>query len=692
MIDPVSDRRPPVSPQLALRIAIFGIVAFSLFAVVFFRLWYLQVLSGDQYLAQARSNKVRVERIAAPRGEILDRSNNPIVQNRLAIVVKLRPNTLPDSERQAVAKYGFDVISRAKRAKGKKGNPIAIPVVPVDLRPRLRRLSQTIGMPVAKIQDRIVRGLYLTGYAPVLIRADVGQRALTLISERSEDYPGVEVERAYLREYPFGNLAAQALGTVGEINTKELTDKAYRGIPQGTVIGQDGLESKYDNFLRGTDGTQRFLVDAQGNFKGRGLIVAPKPGQSVRLSLDMGLQRAAARAYANYAGSLSGAFVAMDPRNGEILAMGSFPTYDPADLVKPQTPAQYDALFGGAGGGPGPLFNRAISSDYSTGSTFKLATSLAALSQGLITTTSLVDDTGCIHYGTIGQKACNSGGGHANGSLALPQALKISSDVFFYQQGLRLFPLAHQPLQTWARRLGFGRPTGIDLPGETSGLVPDSAWRKRVAKEEIACRKKRHIPISADVYFAGAHGCGISDMRNYSEGDNLNLAVGQGDLQATPLQLAVAYSALANGGKVVTPRLANEVEDDQGRVQDHLTQPPSRRISIDPNWRSAILEGLREAASSPGGTSADVFANWNHSKFPIFGKTGTAQVLSQVLDQSWYVAYSYDGTPDKKPIVVVATAEKGGFGAHTAAPIVGTILDHWFGQHYPIHAGSNGTR
>jgi penicillin-binding protein 2 len=682
MIDPVGDRRPPVSPQLAWRIAVLGIVAFGLFAVIFFRLWYLQVLSGDQYLAQARSNKVRIERIPAPRGDIVDRSNHILVDNRPSVVVKVRPNTLPESERLAVAHWGKKVIARSRRPKGHQGTVPAVPAIPVELKPLIGRLARVLEMSAHTIQVRLVQGLYLTGYAPVTIKSDVSNTALTEISERSEEFPGVDVERAYLRDYPNNQLAAQVLGYVGQINSTQLKQKPYHGIPQGTIIGQDGLESKYDSFLRGTDGTERFTVDAQGNFKGQTVARAPKPGGNIRLSLSIPLQKAAEQAYQDYAGSLSGAFVAMDPRNGQVLAMGSFPTYDPNVLAKPLTPENFQTIFGSAPGEAGPLFNRAISSQYATGSTFKPVTSLAALTSGVITPTSTVDDPGCITIGHDPTKRCNSGGGHGNGAIDLPRALQISSDVFFYKMGEQLNALPHRPLQTWARRLGLERRSGIDLPGEVKGLVPDAAWRKRVAEKEIAYEKATHRAC-----------CLYSDKREWSTGDNVNLAVGQGDLQATPVQMAVLYSTIVNGGKVPVPRLTREIQDDRGIARQRISAGTSRHVDIPEADRRAILDGLHAATSEAGGTSADVFKDWNQSRYPIYGKTGTAEVFSQTLDQSWFVAYSYDNDKaNHRPIVVAVTAEKGGFGAHTAAPIAGRILEAWFHRNYPLYAGSNGTK
>jgi len=194
---------------------------------------------------------------------------------------------------------------------------------------------------------------------------------------------------------------------------------------------------------------------------------------------------------------------------------------------------------------------------------------------------------------------------------------------------------------------------------------------------------------------AAAKGCGASDLRPWTLGDNINTAVGQGDLQASPLQMATAYSAIANGGRVPRPHLGSAIEDDQGRPVQRLERPPGRKVNIDPGYREVILQGLHEAASAQGGTSSDVFAGWPQNRIPVFGKTGTAEKGTPQAprpDQSWYVAYAYDGSPDRKPIVVAVTAERGGFGAQTAAPITRLIMSKWFGVKPKLIRGKNATR
>ena len=686
MMEPAGDRRTPITPQLALRVAIFGAVALGLFAIIFFRLWYLQVLSGDKYVAEANTNRVRELRIQAPRGKIVDRKGMEIVRNKLAVVVEIDPAKLPQAERDLAAKWGQRMGRRAAMPKGSRGPPYKIPAIPKgELRTRYKRLAMVLNTSANAIHRRVVRSLVLVPYSSVRIKTDVPQSVLAYISERPEQFPGVKVEQTYLRDYPRGTLAAQILGTVREISPGELKQARFRGVKQGTVVGKDGLERVYDRYLRGTDGIQRVQVDAFGRPIPNERLRETKPvaGQRLRLSLDIGLERTGQRALAGplNPGGHPGAFVALDPRSGEVLAMGSHPTFEPAQLTKPITQKQYDLLIDPDAGAP--LVNRAISSQYPTASTFKAITALAGLHEGLITPSAPVNDPGCIQVGDA--ERCNAKK-QAYGSVDLHKALTVSSDVYFYKLGNNAFYHGGLVIQKWARRMGFDRATGIDLPGEFGGLIPDTKWRDDINKLERVCRKKEGISEGASVLAAGAQGCGISDLRPYNLGDTVNLAVGQGDMQATPLQLAVAYGAIANGGKVVRPHLGLEIESERGELIQRIERDPARRVKFDPANLAAVRKGLRMAASAPGGTSTDVFAGWPHDRYPVYGKTGTAQRPPK-QDQSWYVAY----VPDKKrPIVVAVTVEEGGFGAETAAPIARLLLAQYYDQEKKIVQGSSG--
>jgi penicillin-binding protein 2 len=474
---------------------------------------------------------------------------------------------------------------------------------------------------------------------------------MAYVLENQRKFPGVTVQSVFLRQYPHHTIGAHLFGTVGEITRDELHQERYRGVPMGDRVGQSGIEYQYDRFLRGRDGASRVQVDALGQLKGELAIRRPQPGRQLRLSVDLGVQRVGQEALAG--GTGRGAFVVMDVHTGEVVALGSQPSFDPNVFAKVIRPSDYKRLSDPNNGAP--LANRAIQGLYPTGSTFKLVTATAALQGGIITPDTVEYDPGSLTVGGITFK--NAGGG-GHGALALRQALTVSSDVFFYRLGLEMNSAGNGLLlQHWAHLYGLGQRTGVDLPGESRGLIPSPRWRNRLFR--------RHLTD-----------------RPWTPGDNVNLSVGQGDVQVDPLQLAVAYAALANGGKVLKPRLGMRIEDSSGRPMQQLEAQAARRIHIKPEFRQAILDGLRGAASQPGGTSAKVFAGF---PIPVAGKTGTAEKGAGRADQSWYAALA--PYPSIRYVVVV-TDEAGGFGADTAAPMARRILAALFGvKHDKAHGG-----
>jgi penicillin-binding protein 2 len=616
------DRRPPITPQLALRVAILGGFALMMFAIIFFRLWFLQVLSGERYLAQANNNRVRDITVPAPRGDVVDRNGTTLVDNRVSIAVQIEPRKLPPEGAPRDALY--------------------------------RRLGRVLGMSPAQITTEVAGQRKRLPYANVTVKSDVPRDVFSYLFERQAEFPGVTVARIYLRRYPHDGIGAHLFGNVGQISPDELKQLRFKGVPQGTIVGQDGIEYVYDRYLRGSDGATRVQIDSLGRPKGELAVRQPAQGNNLKLSIDLDLQKTGQDAISGL-GNGRGAFVALDPRNGEVLGLGSSPTFNPNVFAKPLTEARYKALTSQANGAP--LLDRAIRGEYPTGSTYKLITATAALQSGLITPDTVLDDPGSIQIGNI---TFQNSGGTPHGSIALREAIQVSSDVFFYRMGAQLNALKGDVLQRWSRRLGIGRPTGIDLPGEFSGLLPSPAWRDRLFRNKLTDRP-------------------------WTVGDNVNLAVGQGDLQATPLQMAVAYSTIANDGRVVTPHLGLEVDDAAGRALQTIEPGASHRVSVAARNRQAILDGLRLAASAPGGTSADVFAGFGR---PVYGKTGTAERPGHA-DQSWYVCYSPD---PRRPIVVAVTVEEGGFGAEAAAPAARLILSQWFGVAKRFVAGSSQTR
>ncbi len=611
------DRRPTMTSGFALRVAVLGGAALVMFAVIFFRLWYLQVLSGDKYLVEANNNRIREIRVTAPRGQILDRNGHVLVENRTSLALQLNPQKLP-------AQVG-------------------------ERRDELVRLGHAAGIPLRRIRRDMHEQLKVLASAPVTLQRDVNYDLVYYLQEHQANFPGVLVQRVFVRRYPDGTLGAHLYGNVGEIDRKELREPRYKGLRPGDLIGQDGVESEYDRYLRGRDGQTRVQVDSLGRPKGQLSAVAPKPGDNLQLSIDSGIQGAGEAGLA--ARGLPGAFVAMDVRNGQVLGLGSNPTFDPSVFTKPITPSEYKQLTSDTT--DAPLTDRAIRGLYPTGSAFKPITAMAALNSGVITTSTPITDTGTL---TVGGQSFQNAGGAAYGTLSLSNAIQVSSDVFFYTLGLRMNGTL--ALQRWAHRLGIGTPTGIDLPGESAGLVPSPAWRNRLYRKHLTDRP-------------------------WSAGDNINLAVGQGDVQVDPLQLADAYAAIGNGGTLVRPHLGMQVVDTAGRTVQEIDPPPRRHVPVNPEYRSAILDGMHMAAQSPGGTSYSVFGGF---PVPVAGKTGTAQRTGQ-QDQSWYSVLAPYPNPR---VVVTVTVERGGFGVDSAAPIAEQILSQYF--HAKAHAvgGANG--
>jgi penicillin-binding protein 2 len=624
-----NDRRPTLTPKLAFRVAIFGGIALAAFAVIFFRLWYLQVLSGDKYVAEAQNNQLRKIKVQAPRGEIVDREGRVLVRNRVGLAVTITPDKFPEAESERAELY--------------------------------RRLGKLLDMRPRRIERRVDEQFKELPFSKATVKQDVERPIVMYIAERKEDFRGVDVEPVFLREYPHGEIGAHLFGYVGEVTEQQLGDPQYTGVELGDRVGKAGIEAEYDRFLRGQNGATQVQVDAFGNLTRQLSDIGAEQGKQLRLSLDLDVQRVGQTALSS--GTGKGAFAVLDVRNGEVLALGSQPSFDPNLFSRVVRESDYRRLTADENGAP--LTNRAVSAGYPTGSTFKLITATAALEEGFITPDTVQIDSGSI---TVGDQEFKNAGDAVNGAIALRQALTVSSDVFFYLLGQDMNNTGDgQALQKWSRRLGIGRQTGIDLPEEGPGFVPSEAWRDREHAKFNRCVKRRKL-TDAEIYEGK---CGFID-RPWSVGDNINLAVGQGDLQANPLQLAVAYAAVANGGKVLRPRLGQRIENSLGQAEQNLQAPTARRLKIDPANSSAIMEGLNGAANGPGGTSTAVFEGF---PIPIAGKTGTAEKGLGRADQSWYAALA--PYPNPKYVVVV-TDEAGGFGADTAAPMARLILAELF--------------
>jgi penicillin-binding protein 2 len=587
-------RSPEMNNSIALRIGIFGGVSLALFVILFFRLWFLQELNGKKYLAEANNNRTREFRVSAPRGNILDREGEVMVTNRTSLAIQVNTQKLSEDPKRRHAE--------------------------------MTQLAELTHTTLPRLQRTIREELARTPGAPATVRRDVGHFLVYYLEENKTRFPGVAVERVFVRSYPHGALAAHILGNVGEINEEELKEPRYKGLEPGDLIGKEGVEETYDPYLRGSAGVTRIQVDAFGQPTQGGKLVSqrPIPGDSLKLSIDRPVQEAGEAALA--ARGLRGAFVTMNIHTGEILGIGSFPTFDPSVFTKPMTQSQVNALYRDPIAAP--LTDRATAGLYPTGSTFKPITAIAALESGKLTPSEVIYDPGKL---TVGGEEFTNAGEAANGSVSLV---------------LRMWDTGQ--LQKWAHALGIGRPTGIDLPGAAEGLLPSKHWRDQLYKEG-------------------------ETERPWSAGDNVQLATGQGDLQTNPLQMAIAYATIGNGGTVVTPHVGLEVDDAAGRVVREFDPSPRRHVHMNPEYRADILEGMHDAAQNGAGTSFPVFGNF---PIPVAGKTGTAQ-RPPYADQSWYgVLAPY---PNPKYITFV-TMEEGGFGVEAAAPAARIILEALFAK------------
>jgi penicillin-binding protein 2 len=650
-----------LTPQLALRIAILGGLAIAVFGVLFFRLWALQVLSGPQYLHAALNNQLRSIPLEAPRGPIIDRDGKTIVDNRAATAVQLLTADLPKTWSARLNE--------------------------------LRRLSKIINVPVTEMVAELKKRGGDPGI-PVTVQESIHRAQYLYLKERERVFPGVELVPTYLRGYPYQSLAAQVLGTVGPISPAQYKLYRRKGYNLSDHVGQGGVEARYDPYLRGRDGLTQWRVDALGRPIGQKMTEqAAVPGEAVRLTLDMNPQRAAERGIrAGIAAAHSsdcvgcwaangGAIVALDPRDGSILALASNPTFQPG-IFNSRDPKKLAPLLNArvAREDNYPGVDRAIAGLYPAGSTFKPVTALAALEERLVTPFTQLPCTGVYHvYDKQGNVI--PGGTFKNWDpfvsqqMTLPTALGASCDTYFYELGYRFYKLPaarRHPFQEWASRFGFGRATGVDLPGELPGLLPTPEWRK-------AAYTPRKDPKEWRV------------DRLWKPGDSIQLAIGQKDLLVTPLQMARFYALIANGGRLVEPHIASDVEEVStskapGRVLHSFTPPPAPTVRIDPLYLDSVRQGLYQATHASYGTSTSIFGTF---PIDISGKTGTAEKNVSIpgftgkMDQSEWCGY---GPSDAPTIVVCAVIENGGHGGTSAAPAALKVFESYFKAHPTVVA------
>jgi penicillin-binding protein 2 len=638
-------------PSIALRVAVILGIAAVMFGIVFFRLWFLQVLSAQEFIAEANDNRLEPVRVVAQRGNIVDRKGEVIVTNRPGLGVGIRLMDVPEGELdQAIVRLARVIKMRPQDIREQ---------IMDHLRPSTMERGEDGKWHSYLTWEKVLDG-EITGLDLIVVKEDVSRRVVSYLKERALAFPGVEIQDNYLRSYPQGDMAAQLLGHLGEVSAEQLETQHFKGYKGGDVVGYDGLEYTYDKWLRGRDGVARIEVDAFGRPKQTAPVGGrmPDPGDTLVTTLDSEVQAAAEQALrtgislahsdGKYAAN-GGAAVVLDVTNGDILGMASYPTYDPELWVGGISPKDYKRLTDKQANNP--MLLRPIMETKAVGSTFKAVTSVAALEEGVISSGTTEWCPGS--YSSPNDLAdppqefnCWARDGH--GALDLISGIAQSCDVYFYNVGNAFYNRPGTALEDWAKRLGMGKPTGIDIPGEYAGRVPTPGW------------KQQHYETEID--------------KIWKPGDSILLSVGQGDLEATPLQLAVSYAAVANGGRIVTPHLGLKVVDATGQTVRDLQPTASRKVDISQTTLDVVRRGLYEAAHV--GTSGPIFSGY---KVGVAGKTGTAEVwdesVKHYVDYAWYASYA---PADDPKYAVVVMIEKGGHGATTAAPATRLIYDALF--------------
>jgi penicillin-binding protein 2 len=529
------------------------------------------------------------------------------------------------------------------------------------------RLAALLGMTQAEI-DATLADSQFNAYEPVPVMTDVPLNKVLYVRENQSLFPGVSVTLSTQRNYPYGTAAAHLLGYLGQITPAQLAAYKKYGYHQGDLIGQAGVEASYERWLRGIPGKTELEVDALGNVVGTLKTTPSTPGNNLVLTVDLHLQQYVDAALAQGIAKLhsqglpapSGAAVVMNPQNGSVLAMASYPTYSPSAWVGGISQANYSALTNPAN--HDPLFNRAIAGLYTPGSTFKIATATAALDSGLITPSTYINDPGYFKIPGVCSGKCSyhNAGGESLGPIQIIKAIAASDDVFFYTLGYRFWvnrsTYGPMPIQNMAHLYGLGRITGIPIPGEVKGQIDSPALRAR-----------QHAQNPKAFPYGG-----------WYVGDNLEMAFGQGETLITPIELADAFATFANGGTRYQPRVAEAAVSASGKVVKVFPPVVTGHVTYAPGVHSTMLTGFEHEVTRPYGTGYGTFLGYPYSQLPIAGKTGTASVAHGTQPNALYVGFApANATPR---YVVCVVVKEGGYGATGAGPIARSIFQYLIGH------------
>lgn len=607
-----ADERTVFERQYRL-IALF---AFAVLAVYIVQLWYLQVVKGPYYRTRSENNRIRTETIRSPRGIIFDRNGVPLVENRPAFHLMLVREDIRDGE---------------------------------TLNSVLRDVSALSGKSTAELASVLEANKGKRRFEPIRLVADIDRDTLARIEARRLRLPGVYVEVEPRRGYKFSGTAAHLVGYLGEISEEELKKDAYREYQSGDFIGKGGVEKSLEKFLRGQSGWRQVEVDALGRHIRSLQERLPIPGRDMWLTVDLDLQREAEECLKGKAGAI----VAVDPKSGEILALASTPSFDQERFVRGMNAEEWKRFIADASH---PLLNRAVSSAYPPGSTYKPFVAVAALEEGIVAPTSVISCPG--FYPFAGRRyRCWRDSGH--GAVDLHRAIVESCDVYFYSVGMKL---GVDTIAAYAKMFGFGEPSGVELPSERSGLIPTRDWK-----------------LSAT---------GIP----WQKGETLSIAIGQGFDQVTPLQAAMAYAALVNGGVLWTPKLVTRIEAADDGDTDVVKPKVRRKLPVRKETLELVKKGLVGVVNEGRGTAHGIALK----EVVLGGKTGTAQVVrmgenvnrkahqrslaEHERDHAWFVGFA----PAEKPEIVVAViVEHGGHGSSGAAPLAQRVIRKYLEKSHP---------
>lgn len=605
---------PNYFEQLKGRYAVLGVIVLLVLGLLTAKLWSLQVLNGAAYAKQAERNSTREVTTTAPRGRILDANGTALVTNRATVAVYVDPSVKNDKE-------------------------------------LLARLSEALNVPVDQITAKL-KDVREQALAPRMVAVDVPMSVVAYLSEHAALFPGVEVREQPVRAYPLASLASHVLGYTGQASESDLAqpDASYE---YGDLVGKSGAELQFESVLRGDRGTQVYEVDATGKVQTLTKEVEAVAGNDVQLTIDSNVQAVTEAALAQalqdahkdgFPSAKAGAAVVVNVKTGAIVAMASLPTYDPSLFLGGISTADWEQL--NSKESEYPLTNRAIAGQYPAASTFKAITGMAGIDEGMISVNTTYDCKGTwTDMGTKWKKYCWDHSGH--GVETFTEAIRDSCDSYFYNVGYLFYKDGGEKLQAYAEKFGFGAKSGIDLPGEAKGRVPDAAWKAEYNKD-------------------------YPENKGWLPGDTVNMAIGQGDLLVTPLQLVNAYAGIANGGKIMKPHILKAVLGADG--QPILTYEPTVAFQTSASAKSiAAMQAGLEAVTKSGGTAYGAFKG-----FPVAvaGKTGTAQVANKD-DYAWFAGYAPVDDPEYAVAVII---EQGGHGGSIAGPAARQIFAALFGE------------